>query len=213
MNFLKRFFGSDGKFYDLLEASAGEANHSAKILGTMIPALGDQKAVSEALDLLGNSRRKHKRISQDITTQLCRTFITPLEREDIEQLSNSLSRIPKTMEKIGERLLICPLGEHAESLAKQAAMLERATDIVAVMVRSLRGKPHVEDIEDEYGQLQALEGDADRFMIALLRELFDGRAEAKDVVYLKDMYELMEKAIDRCRDAGKVVFQVVLKYS
>ena len=42
---------------------------------------------------------------------------------------------------------------------------------------------------------------------------FRGQAEAKDVVFLKDMYELLEKAIDRCRDAGNIVFQVVLKYS
>ena len=50
-------------------------------------------------------------------------------------------------------------------------------------------------------------------MISLLCELFQGQADAKDALFLKDMYELLEKAIDRCRDAGNVVFQVVLKYS
>ena len=213
MNLFKRLFGRDSKFYDLLEASADEAKNSAHILSALMPKLGDERAVQETLELLAQSRRKHKRLTQEITTQLCRTFVTPLEREDIEALSNALSRVPKTMEKIGERLLICPLNNHAESMIKQVAMLEQATATVAVMVKSLRKNPHVEEIEDEYGQLQALEGDADRFMIALLRELFEGQAEAKDVVFLKDMYELLEKAIDRCRDAGNVVFQVVLKYS
>ena len=213
MHFLKRLFGRDDKFYDLLESSVDEAKHSATILRELIPKLGDEREVQEAIELLAQSRRKHKRISQEITTQLCRTFVTPLDREDIEALSSSLARVPKTMEKIGERLLICPLNTHTESLAKQAAMLEQAVATVAVMVKSLRRNPHVEEIEDEYGQLQALEGDADRYMIALLRELFQGQAEAKIVVFLKDMYELLEKAIDRCRDAGNVVFQVVLKYS
>ena len=213
MNPLKRLFGRDDKFYDLLEASADEAKHSAKILSDLIPKLGNEQAVQETLELLAQSRRKHKRISQEITTQLCRTFVTPLEREDIEALSNALSRVPKTMEKIGERLLICPLNSHAEIMTKQVIMLEQASATVAVMVKSLRRRPHVEEIEDEYGQLQTLEGDADRFMIALLRELFHGQAESKDVVFLKDMYELLEKAIDRCRDAGNIVFQVVLKYS
>ena len=213
MHFLKRLFGRDDKFYDLLESSVDEAKHSATILRELIPKLGDEREVQEAIELLAQSRRKHKRISQEITTQLCRTFVTPLDREDIEALSSSLARVPKTMEKIGERLLICPLNTHTESLAKQAAMLEQAVATVAVMVKSLRRNPHVEEIEDEYGQLQALEGDADRYMIALLRELFQGQAEAKNVVFLKDMYELLEKAIDRCRDAGNVVFQVVLKYS
>lgn len=213
MNPLKRLFGRDDKFYDLLEASANEAQNSAKILSALMPKLGDERAVHEALELLAQSRRKHKRISQEITNQLCRTFVTPLEREDIEALSNALSRVPKTMEKIGERLLICPLNNHAANMVKHVAMLEQATNTVNVMVKALRTNPHVEEIEDEYAQLQALEGDADRFMIALLRELFHGQADAKDALFLKDMYELLEKAIDRCRDAGNVVFQVVLKYS
>lgn len=213
MNPFKRLFGRDDKFYDLLESSAQEAKNSAKILADLMPKLGEERSLQDALELLAQSRRKHKRISQEITNQLCRTFVTPLEREDIEALSNALSRVPKTMEKIGERLLICPLNTHKESMAKQVQMLEQAAATVATMVCSLRRNPHVEEIEDEYGQLQTLEGDADKFMIALLRELFQGQAEAKDVVFLKDMYELLEKAIDRCRDAGNVVFQVVLKYS
>jgi uncharacterized protein Yka (UPF0111/DUF47 family) len=213
MNFLKRLFGRDDKFYDLLEASADEAKNSACILAGLMPFLDDKVAIQASLEALSQSRRKHKRISQEITTQLCRTFVTPLEREDIEALSSGLSRVPKTMEKIVERLLICPLNNHAESMIKQVTMLEQAATIVSVMVHSLRTNPHVEEIEDEYGQLQTLEGDADRFMISLLGELFNGQADAKDALFLKDMYELLEKAIDRCRDAGNVVFQVVLKYS
>lgn len=213
MNFLKRLFGRDDKFYDLLESSADEARHSARIMGELMPCLGDTAAIQRGLEALSQSRRKHKRITQEITNQLCRTFVTPLEREDIEALSSALSRVPKTMEKIVERLLICPLNSHAESLVKHVAMLEQAVGAVAVMVHSLRTNPHVEEIEDEYGRLQALEGDADRFMITLLTELFHGKAEAKDALFLKDVYELLEKAIDRCRDAGNVVFQVVLKYS
>lgn len=213
MNFLKRLFGRDDKFYDLLEASAHEAQNSARILSALMPKIGDERAIHESLELLAQSRRKHKRISQEITTNLCRTFVTPLEREDIEALSSALSRVPKTMEKIGERLLICPLNNHAESMVKHVAMLESATNTVVTMVSALRTNPHVEEVEDEYAQLQTLEGDADRFMTSLLRELFHGKAEAKDALFLKDMYELLEKAIDRCRDAGNVVFQVVLKYS
>ncbi len=213
MNFLKRLFGRDDKFYDLLEASANEAHNSARILSALMPKIDDERAIHEALELLAQSRRKHKRISQEITTRLCRTFVTPLEREDIEALASALSRVPKTMEKIGERLLICPLNNHVESMVKHVAMLEQAASTVNTMVKALRTNPHVEEIEDEYGQLQTLEGDADRFMTALLSELFHGKAEAKDAIFLKDMYELLEKAIDRCRDAGNVVFQVVLKYS
>ncbi len=213
MKALKRLFGRDDKFYDLLEASAEEARHSAAILSEVLPNIGDERAFQEGIERIAQSRRKHKRITQEITTELCKTFITPLEREDIEALSNALSRLPKTVEKIGERLMICPLTEHAESIVKQVAMFEQAIGTVVHMVRTLRGNPHVEEIRDDYALLQSIEGDADKFLIALLRELFQGTTEAKDAIFRKDIYELLEKAIDRCRDAGNVVFQVVLKYS
>jgi uncharacterized protein Yka (UPF0111/DUF47 family) len=213
MKALKRFFGRDDKFYNLLEASAEEARHSAQILGQVLPKMSDERAFQEAIEQLAHSRRKHKRITQEITTELCKTFITPLEREDIEALSSALSRIPKTVEKIGERLMICSLGNHADSVSKQVAMLEQAIGTVVNMVKALRKNPHVEDVQDDYSLLQSIEGDADKFLIALLRELFQGTAEAKDAIFHKDIYELLEKAIDRCRDAGNVVFQVVLKYS
>lgn len=213
MNVLKRLFGRDDKFYDLLEASALEAHQSASILKQSLPKVSNEAAFMVVLEVLAHSRRKHKRISQEITTELCKTFITPLEREDIEALSSSLSRIPKGVEKIAERLLFCPLTVHAESISKQVDMLEHATACVVTMVKSLRKNPHVEEIQDEYATLQSIEGDADKFMFSLLKELFLGNADAKDVIFLKDITELLEKAIDRCRDAGKVVFQVVLKYS
>lgn len=213
MKALRRLLGRDDKFYNLLDASAEEAKNAATILKEVLPNMGDETALQAANDKLANSRRKHKRISMEITTELCKTFVTPLEREDIEALSSSLSRIPKTVEKIGERLVFCPPTVDAERLTRQLVMLEQATTTVEQMIKSLRKNPHVEEIQDDYALLQSIEGDADKFMISLLRELFLGDTVSKDVIFLKDIYELLEKAIDRCRDAGKVVFQIVLKYS
>ncbi len=188
MTALKRLFGRDDKFYNLLEASAEEAKHSATILAGIMPQLGNDAAFQEGVEQLTQSRRKHKRITQEITAELCKTFVTPLEREDIEALSNSLSKVPKGVEKISERLFICPLTSHADSLSKQVAMLEKAAATVLLMVRALRKRPHVEEIQDDYAILQSIEGDADKFMIALLQELFRGEAPPKDAIFLKDIY-------------------------
>ena len=212
MKLLDRFFpGRDGKFYDLLEASAQETHRSAQILSALMPQL-DNTATQETIEPLTASRRKHKRITQEITNQLCRTFVTPLEREDIELLSNALNRTAKTIEKIGTRMLIYPIS-HTENMLRHVAMLEKATTFVDTMVDALRKRPHVEDIEDVYARLQALEGEADHFLTELLRELFRGSADAKNALFLKDVYELLEEGIDLCRDAGNVIFQIVLKYS
>jgi len=62
-------------------------------------------------------------------------------------------------------------------------------------------------------RLQTIEGEADELELELLRDLYQGDYDAKHIIFLRDLYELLEKVIDRCRDAGNVVFQTVLKYS
>lgn len=212
MSFLKRLFGGDTKFFDLLEAGAAEARNSARLLRELPAKLGTT-SVDAAMADLAQSRRSHKRISQETTTQLCTNFVTPLEREDIEALSSSLYKIPKTVEKIAERLSICPPSVLHDVVAQQLTMLDSATEVIEFMVRELRRKAHVEKIQAQYEKLQAIEGDADKLMVGLLRDLYHGTLDAKEVLILKDLYELLEKAIDRCRDVGKTVFEVMLKYS
>jgi uncharacterized protein Yka (UPF0111/DUF47 family) len=212
MNFLQRIFSGDGKFYDLLEASSRTAKEGASQLTSMLSLHGTDE-FEGAVANLALIRRKHKRTTQEITEQLCKNFVTPLEREDIEALSSALYRITKNVEKIGERLSICQRLISADKFARQVKMTEQAAESVCQMVGELRSKPHLEQITDTYERLQSVEGEADKLMLELLRDLYQGSIEAKEVIILKDLYELIEKVVDRCRDAGNVVFQVVLKYS
>ena len=62
-------------------------------------------------------------------------------------------------------------------------------------------------------RLQTIENSADKLMLELYRELYDGRYEPIRILLLKDLFELLEKAIDRCRDAGNVTYEIVLKNS
>ena len=104
---IRQFLGHDEKFYDLLEASAQQADSSVHHLVDFSAKL-EHTIRRRAWTSSSRSRRKDKRITQELTEQLCKTFITPLEREDIQALAAALYKIPKTVEKIGERILICP---------------------------------------------------------------------------------------------------------
>jgi uncharacterized protein Yka (UPF0111/DUF47 family) len=170
----------------------------------------ESRAVS--LDEFALLRRKDKQITQEIRTQLTKTFVTPLEREDIESLANALYKIPKTLEKFGERLLLAPEHVRQTSFSRQASLLETATQTVVLMVKELR-KPNLGTVKELNDKLQYLEGAADNLMIDLLRGLYAGDHDAVRVIALKDLYELLEKVIDRCRDAGNVIFHIVLKNS
>jgi uncharacterized protein len=84
---------------------------------------------------------------------------------------------------------------------------------VVRMVKSLRSGVNLDEIKNLNDQLQQTEGDADKAIMELYRVLFSGKHEAIQVIVLKDLYELLEKVVDRCRDAGNVISQIVLKNS
>jgi len=209
---LKKLFGKDEKFYDLLEASAEEALTSTKLLTSYLKRSQSFTSAND-LDEFIQSRRKDKRITQQITEELCKTFVTPFEREDIEALSLALYRIPKTVEKIVERLTICPARVPRDSMQRQVVLLEEAVESVVFMVKELRKGTQIERIQDAHSRLQFAEGEADKVMLALVKDLYNGPYDAKEVVILMELYDLVETAVDRARDAGQVVFQIMLKYS
>ena len=209
MNALRRLLGHDDKFFDLLESSAVEAQSSVRLLVSMLRRTDGVLTLDELIQ----ARRKDKRITEEITEQLCKTFVTPLEREDIEALSHALYRIPKTIEKFAERLLVSQSQFRAELFQRQATLLQKSTDAVDRMVRQLRRGPHLDKIQEENSQLHGYEGEADKLILELLHDLYSGRYDALKMIVLRDLYELLEKVIDRCRDAGNVIFQIALKNS
>ncbi|HYC72644.1 MAG TPA: DUF47 family protein [Opitutaceae bacterium] len=208
---VKKLLGKEEKFYDLLEASADEAKASVGLLAKIVTH--DSAAQASSIHDIIQARRKDKRITQQITEELCKTFVTPLEREDIEALSLALYRIPKTVEKLVERLTICPARVPRDTLQRQIVLLEEAVASVEFMVKQLRRGTQVDRIKDANTRLQFAEGEADKVMLALVKDLYNGPHDAKEVLILTELYDLVETAIDRCRDAGQVVFMIMLKYS
>jgi len=209
---LKTLFGKDQKFYDLLEASAEESLTSTKLLASYLQRSEAYKSSGDLDDFI-QSRRKDKRITNEITEELCKTFVTPLEREDIEALSLALYRIPKTVEKIVERVSIYPGRLPVEGFLRQATLLTQAAESVVFMVKQLRKGSKLQGVQEANEKLQFCEGEADKVMLGLIKDLYHGPYDAKETMILQELFEMMEKAVDRCRDAGNVVFQIVLKYS
>lgn len=210
MSALQRLLGRDRKFFDLLSKSAAEARAGTQRLLTLVEQLGKGGGDAELVEI-SRKRVAHKQISNEITEALCKQFYTPLEREDIEALSDALYKISKTVEKVAERLSISPSMQSLPTVHKQLALLVRGGEVVEKMVTDLCSGEHGEEIKDEYAQLQAIEAEADKAMSDLLRTLYRDETDARVIISWKDVYDLLEKAVDRCRDAGFVVFHVALK--
>jgi uncharacterized protein Yka (UPF0111/DUF47 family) len=141
-----------------------------------------------------------------------RTFVTALEREDIEALSIVLYKVPKTIEKFAERYILCAPRLKNVKFDTQLAMLEEATRTVVSMLKDMKAN-NLGGVSRHNTRLQQLEGDADKLMLDELRSLYSGQHDPLTAMALKDLYELLEKVFDRCRDAGNVISHVVLKHS
>src|SRR3954452_19530107 len=150
---IQKLLGREEKFYDLLEASAQQADTSVHHLIELLQKL-EQHDTPENLEQFAHSRREDKRITQELTEQLSKTFITPLEREDIQELAASLYKIPKTVEKIGERMLISPQDLPKPTCARQVELLDRAAETVLAMVKQLRKGMNVGTAREMNAKLQ-----------------------------------------------------------
>ena len=210
---LKKLLGKDDKFFDLLEAGAEEAKVSVDLFTRYLKNLAAGGEGTGPLDEFVTSRRKEKRIRHTMIEELSKTFVTPLEREDIEALSFALYRIPKQVEKIVERLSIYPGRVPTAQFQRQAELMLQAAEAVVFMVKQLRGGTHIEKIREANDRLQYAEGEADKVMLGQLKDLYQGPCEAKELVILGELFEMVEQAVDRCRNAGNIVVQIVLKHS
>src|SRR2546429_2235700 len=190
---IRKFLGHDEKFYDLLEASAQQADSSVHHLVDLLVQLERGGHSPQSLDVFAESRREDKRITQELTEALSKTFITPLEREDIQALGSALYKIPKTVEKIGERVLISPEDLHGRSFRKQVELLDQAAETVLAMVKQLRKGMDISRAREMNAKLQTIEGEADELELELLHDLFHGEYSAKHIIFLRDLYDLLEQ--------------------
>ncbi|HEY1050259.1 MAG TPA: DUF47 family protein [Prosthecobacter sp.] len=206
----QKLFGKSDVFFDLLQASAAQARQSVQALNQL---LSQPVGAAPQLESFSATRREDKKITRQIDEALCKTFVTELEREDIESLANALYKIPKTVEKIAERVMISRERLATADFSAQIKLMGAAADIVVTMISELSKKLDLERVKSLNEQIQQIEGDADKLVLNCLRQLYTVEKDAVLVVILKDLYDLMEKVVDRCRDAGNVVAHIVLKNS
>jgi uncharacterized protein len=206
---VQKYFSHDAKFFDLLEASADETKALTRLLVELIENGSRPKPLHEFALARGND----KRITDQISEELVNTFITGLEREDIETLSYSMYRICKVIEKFAERYNLAPEKMVGVDFRRQVELMERATETLLQMVRLLRKMPPLETVKAMNDRLQSIESEGDDVMLDLLRDVYSGKFEPPQAMMVRDLYDLLERAIDRCRDCGNAISHIVLKNS
>jgi len=206
---VQKYFSQDAKFFDLLESSADETKALTRLLVKLI----ENGEHPHPLHEFALARGKDKRITDQISEELVNTFITGLEREDIETLSYSMYRICKVIEKFAERYNLAPRQISDVDFTRQVELMDRATETLSRMVRLLRKMPPLETVKEMNDRLQSIEAEADDVMLDLLRDVYGGKFQPLQAIMVRDLYDLLERAIDRCRDCGNAISHIVLKNS
>ena len=170
-------------------------------------------ATQQSLEKFKQARRREKDLFAQISEELVNTFVTVLDREDIEALSSALYKIPKIVEKFAERYTLAQDRIGNVDFASRAAMLEQACKVLEQMVGLLRKGMDLDKIKKLNDQLQGIEAEADRQILEFYRDAYANETDPIRYLVKMDLFEILEKAIDRCRDAGNVVYHIALKNS
>ena len=196
---LQTIFGQGKQFYALFNEAADAAYDSTKALHAMLR----DRARTPSLEPFKHARQRERVASDKISQALVDSFITPFEREDIEALGSALYKIPKQVERFADRFDLARHRLEHIDFAPRAAMLEQAAAVVVEMVRELP-ELRLDRMKALSDRLRVIEMEADRLILELHRDIYSGTLDPGEMFLLKEFFEIMEKAIDRCREAGVV---------
>lgn len=199
------------KFSHLLASLSKASYVSACYLKSYIEAQPDERAAI-AKNIQG-CKANAKELLSSITQSLCQTYITPFDREDIQEFAVHLYKITKTIDKVRERISLHDLSLSDGNFARQIDLICLEGVAMNDMVEALNKSKASKMIIEKTDLLLDLESKGDDLLAELLVDLFAKETSARELILRKDIYDMLEKVIDRYRDAGNIAVEIVLKHS
>lgn len=206
---LQTIFGRKDKIFELLKDSSAAALEAAQA-ADQLTREGDR---AQVMATFRAARKREKELAALISEELVNTFVTVLDREDIEEMNSALYKIPKSIEKFAERYVLVSERLQGVKFSGRTELLVACTQTVAEMVVELQKGLHIESIRKLQDHLQALEAEADRLLLEPYRDFYINSKDPTQAFLAKDLFEILEKCIDKCRDVGNVIYGIVLKNS
>lgn len=203
--------GKEETFFDLLESQAKIAVRAAETFASMVNDLKRVKSDSEALLAIEN---EGDGVIHRLQIKLSRTFITPLDHEDLSELSHLLDDVTDCIEAVGARIGMYKLTECRPDLVPFAANLLEVTTVTASAIMELHHQFHRSPtLPNILIKIHTLENESDRQYRAALTRLFDEVTDPILILKWKEVYDRVEYATDRCESVANVVESMIVKYA
>lgn len=205
---LSKFFPKDFNFFKLFEKQVSCAMDAARFFKEVVSRDG----VSEdALSKMGAIEHQADEVAHTIIEQLNKTFITPIDREDIHTLTTQLDDIVDMINTIMSRMRIYGISGVNKNLVEFACVIEQSVQAVAQAIGGLRNIKNVKAVFDACVEVNRLENVGDTIRDRVLMELFESQKDPIEVIKWKDIYQDAETVLDVCEDVAHIVDSIMVK--
>ncbi|WP_374488143.1 DUF47 domain-containing protein [Zoogloea sp.] len=203
-----RLLPQEGRFFDYFNSHAEQIVLGAQELVSLMEDLGAAEKHIDAIETIENAADK---ITHETVAQLHKSFITPLDRDEIHGLINAMDDVLDTIQDVAE----CTTLYHIQRVTPEALQLANVSlaccTRVKIVVGLISNMDNASAILQTCQEIDRLESDADRIMRSAMSKLFRDERDALQVMKLKAIYEQLEGITDRCEDVAKIVEGIVLE--
>ena len=193
-------------FFELFQQAARNMIEGSRLLKDLMENFTN---ASEQVKQIKDIEHLGDGITHDIVLKLNKTFITPIDREDIHDLASTLDDILDEVDAIADRFLVFKVSQPTEAAIHLANILYQSTVAVGSGIERL-GKGNM-DMKDCAIQVNSLENEADRVSREAISKLFEEEKDPIAVIKWKEIYETFEKGTDSCEDVANVLERIALK--
>lgn len=201
-----RLIPRDEKFFDLFDEQARLITKAAALLHELFKDLG---RVEEWAAAIKQVEHEGDNVIREVVTRLNRSFVTPLDREDILLLSSRLDNIIDRIDGTSRRAAQFRITDTREEASRLAELLEEATEHVGKAVKGMRS---TKALEQHNRRVKELEEEGDGVYHAAMGRLFSGSPDPLEVIKWKELFDNLEDGLDRCDDVSNALKAISLKH-
>lgn len=202
---LQRFLPREEDFYELFVKQAQNIEKGARAL---VELLSHYTGVPEQVQIIKAIEHDGDEITHGILTKLNQTFITPFDREDIHSLSSTLDDVIDLIDAAASRFVLYRVASVKPGTLELTKILLLASTEVTAAVRALdtptKALTHCVEVN-------RYENESDRLCRTLIAQLFDEEKDPVQIIKWKEIFEVIETAVDKCEDVANVIEGVILK--
>ena len=206
----------EGNFFDLFNQHGGHIVEGARAFILMIQNYGDTTLREKYASEVDRAEKQADRVTAEVNRLLHKTFITPIDREQIHSLINAMDDILDLLQDASETMSLYDVRAMTEDVLRLGDLSAKCCERVQHAVTLLPRISQVEAAEAAIKtceEIDKLESDADRVMRAAMSRLFREEKDVRELIKLKAIYELLESISDRCEDVANLIEGVVLENS